>query len=202
MTRLLALDVDGVLLDPDRGGDGHWTNELQRRHDITRDQLREHFFTRHWDDVVNGRQPLEGALDAALDEIGSRCSAADVIDCWHAADFVVIDDAVDLARRAVGAGVPVVLATNQSHERAAHLHAALGERFPIADVWYSAEFGVQKHDARFFELARGRVHPATDIVFVDDTPVNVERAAESGWHAIHADGSTSWTDTVAALLDL
>ena len=55
----LALDVDGVLLDPDRNGDGRWTNELAARFGIERSQLREAFFMRRWDDVINGRRSVE-----------------------------------------------------------------------------------------------------------------------------------------------
>ena len=58
----LALDVDGVLLDPDRNGAGHWTNELTARFGIERAQLRESFFMNSWDDVVNGRRSVEDGL--------------------------------------------------------------------------------------------------------------------------------------------
>ena len=54
----LALDVDGVLLDSDRGGAGHWSVELERKYGVSRAQLREHFFVPCWDDVVNGRRPI------------------------------------------------------------------------------------------------------------------------------------------------
>jgi FMN phosphatase YigB (HAD superfamily) len=43
---VLALDVDGVLLDPDRGDAGHWTVEMERSFEITRSQFRASFFMR------------------------------------------------------------------------------------------------------------------------------------------------------------
>ena len=75
MLLTLALDVDGVLLDPDRAGAGHWTTELERRHGITREQLQETFFDTYWSEILVGRRALEPALAASLTAIGS---AADV----------------------------------------------------------------------------------------------------------------------------
>ena len=105
----LALDVDGVLLDPDRGGAGHWTNELTARFGITRDEFRRAFFMTAWDDVVNGRRPIEPAVAAALEVIGSTATVEDVLGCWFEADYVPIEAAVGFARRAAASGTRVVL---------------------------------------------------------------------------------------------
>ncbi len=65
---VLALDVDGVLLDPDRGGRGHWSTELPDRFGISPDDLQSAFFTPFWADVVVGRRPIEDSLRIALGE--------------------------------------------------------------------------------------------------------------------------------------
>ena len=52
----LARAVDGVLLDPDRDGEGTWTNELNLRFGIEPAQLHEAFFQRAWADVICRRQ--------------------------------------------------------------------------------------------------------------------------------------------------
>ena len=82
----LALDVDGVLLDPDRNGDGPWTNELMARFGIERVQLRESFFMNSWDDVVNGRRSVEDGLGEALALIGTTVDVESVLSCWFDAD--------------------------------------------------------------------------------------------------------------------
>ncbi|MGB0114509.1 MAG: HAD family hydrolase [Ilumatobacteraceae bacterium] len=202
----LALDVDGVLLDPDRGGDGHWTNELERRHGLVREQLRQAFFTRSWEDVINGRQLLEPALGAALDSIGTTITVDEVISCWFDADYVPFDDAIDLAQRAVTAGCRVVLATNQEHRRAAYLARRLGDVVRLDAVYYSADLGVQKHDPEFFEIVSGRLEVARDqrdtVVFVDDVEHNVVEARRAGWQAIHAPPGADWISEAERLLDL
>ena len=86
----LALDVDGVLLDPNRHGDGHWTNELTAQFGIERAQLRESFFMNSWDDVINGRRTVEDGLGEALARIGTTVDVESVLSCWFDADYAPI----------------------------------------------------------------------------------------------------------------
>jgi putative hydrolase of the HAD superfamily len=161
---------------------------------------------RSWDDVINGRRGIEPALAAALDEIGATVSVDDVLSCWFDADFVPFDDAIDLVRRAAADGWCVVLATNQEHRRAAYLGERLGALVPLDDVIYSADLGVQKHDARFFELASQRcgVDPLhrSWIVFVDDVEANVDQARCAGWTSFHAAPGAGWIGEVDVALGL
>ena len=202
----LALDVDGVLLDPDRNGDGHWTNELTAQYGIQRAQLRESFFMNSWDDVINGRRTVEDGLGEALARIGTTVDVESVLSCWFDADYAPIEETFDLARRAAGAGCRVVLATNQEHRRAAYLHRRIGAAVPLERVIYSADVGCQKHDPRFFETASDRLglspDQRTSVVFVDDVMHNVEVARSSGWRAVHASAGQPWRHEVADMLAL
>lgn len=202
----LALDVDGVLLDPDRNGAGHWTNELTARFGIERAQLRESFFMNSWDDVVNGRCSVEDGIGEALALIGTTVDVESVLSCWFDADYAPIDETFDLARRAAAAGCRVVLATNQEHRRADYLHRRIGATVPLDAVVYSADVGCQKHDPRFFEIASDHLGLDADqrssVVFVDDVMHNVEVARSAGWRAVHASADQPWRHDVAELLGL
>jgi putative hydrolase of the HAD superfamily len=203
--KILALDVDGVLLDPNRGGVGHWSSELERRHEITRTQLRSTFFAPYWEDIVNGRRRIEDALSEALELIGSEVDCEAVLSCWFETDFVPVDAVIALANFAAECGIPVVLATNQEHRRAAFLRERLGKLFPIHDVIYSAELGYQKHEKAFFEGASRRLGFRTDELdgacFVDDLLLNVETALAAGWTGVHADAGGEWRRTVELLIE-
>jgi putative hydrolase of the HAD superfamily len=192
----LALDVDGVLLDLDRGGAGHWTNELTTRFAITHEELHRTLFQPAWDDVVNGRRAIESALGAALEAVGSSATVEEVLSCWFEADFVLVDAAVEFARRATSAGVRVVLATNQEHRRARFLRDRLGALMTFETMIYSGAIGVQKHDSRFFDVASEQLgiefERRADVVFVDDTMGNVGQAHAHGWTAIHAGRNLAW----------
>jgi len=203
--RILALDVDGVLLDPARGGLGNWTMEIDREFGIARPQIREAFFAKSWDDVVNGRRSVESGVEEALSVIGADVAVEDFLTVWFEADFVPIDGAIALAGRAHGAGCRVVLATNQEHRRAGFLRERLGAMMTIDDVLYSADLGVQKHQAAFFELASARLglgaEQLNDVVFVDDVEHNVMQARAAGWQAVHAAPGADWIPEAERLLD-
>jgi putative hydrolase of the HAD superfamily len=201
---VLALDVDGVLLDTQRGGAGHWTSELYRRHAITRDQLRQEFFAPHWNDIVNGRRPIEPALAGALEALGSAADVEAVLSCWFDADFFLVEPVADLARRAAAAGIEIALATNQEHRRARYLRDRLSAAIPIHSLIYSADLGAQKRQPAFFELASqmlGVTSPG-QVLFVDDTKVNTDQATLAGWRAIRASRDLGWIQEVEGLLAL
>lgn len=202
----LALDIDGVLLDPDRGGAGHWTNELTARFGITRDEFRRAFFMTAWDDVVNGRRPIEPAVAAALEVISSTATVEDVLACWFEADYVPIDAAIGFAQRAVASGTRVVLVTNQEHRRARFLTERLGAVFKLDGIVYSADVGAQKHEAEFFNVASERLGIPPDrragVLFVDDRVGNVRQANVSGWTAIHADAGGAWIGEAERVLGI
>jgi putative hydrolase of the HAD superfamily len=202
----LALDVDGVLLDHDRGGRGPWSNELRTQFGIDPALLHEEFFRRSWTDIIVGRRSVEDGLAEALARIGTSADVEAVLACWFDADYVPIADTFELARRAAHSGCRVVLATNQEHRRAAYLHGRIGAAFPVDRVICSADVGHQKHDPTFFEIASELLgfdpSDRSNIVFVDDVLQNVEVARSSGWRAVHAAPGQRWHDDVAELLGL
>jgi putative hydrolase of the HAD superfamily len=197
----LALDVDGVLLDPGRNGDGPWTNELTARFGLERVQIDEAFFMQGWDDVVNGRRSVEEGLGEALGQLGATVDVESVLSCWFDADYAPIEETFDLARRAALAGCRVVLATNQEHRRADYLRRRIGAVVPLDRVLYSADVGCQKHDRRFFEVASEHLGLTAaewpSVVFVDDVMANVEVARSVGWRAVHASTDQPWRQEVA-----
>jgi putative hydrolase of the HAD superfamily len=203
MPDLLVLDVDGVLLDPQRGGCGHWSCEIEERFGIAPELLACHFFEPHWADVVEGRRLLADALRDALVPLGSEVSTEALIDFWMHSDFVLFDEAVAVARRAVDAGVRVALATNQEHVRADYVRGRLEHSFPIHDVAYSARLQVSKPTESFFVRADAQFREAiepTRILFVDDTAANVDGARRCGWPSLLADADRQWVHEVDAWL--
>jgi putative hydrolase of the HAD superfamily len=200
----LVLDVDGVLLDDERDGDGHWTTELQRRFGIERSQLRRAFFEPYWEAIVTGRRPIEPALAQALAVIGTPATVDDVLACWFSADFVPVPAVVDVARRAAAAGVGVAAGTNQERRRAEHLGAQLGTLFPLSRMIASADVGHRKPEPEFFGAADARLgrDDATPVVFADDGDENVDAARRHGWTAVHARTDVNWIAEVEALLGL
>jgi putative hydrolase of the HAD superfamily len=205
VTPILALDVDGVILDPQRGGQGHWTEAIAARHGITREQLRGAFFAPHWPEVIVGRSTIEPTLAASLAAIGADASVEDVLECWFEADFVVVPEVVAAVNAWASDGATIVLATNQEHRRVDYLRERLGALLPVSDMLYSADLGVEKHDPRFWAAAAARLGRAgTDAVpvLLDDDLRNVACARRCGWSAVHFAGESGWQADVARALRL
>jgi putative hydrolase of the HAD superfamily len=200
---VLALDVDGVVLDAERGGLGKWHREVEQRYGVDIADLQRVFFQPSWPAVVRGQRPIEPALDAALHELAWPMSTEALLACWFEADFVVDRDVVAAATEWAGAGARVVLVTDQEHRRAAYLRDALAGVLPISAFAYSAALGRTKRDAGFFPAACDALavdRSSSAVVFVDDTLANVEAAVGHGWSALHFTKADGWREAIAHAL--
>ena len=122
---------------------------------------------------------------------------------WLSADFVPDADVIAAVNRWTAQGIPLVLATNQEHERARFLTTELGGLLPIAGIAYSAALGVTKDNPAFFSRARRHlgISDTAVVVFVDDDPTNVRTAETAGWLAVRrSPGDDSWRHDVEVLL--
>jgi putative hydrolase of the HAD superfamily len=198
----LALDVDGVLLDPTAGGGG-WATALHERFGVDPDALRSSFFQRFWPEIIVGRAAIEPALATAITDLGWTMTADALLECWFEADLVVDDDVADAARAWSADGARIVLVTNQEHRRAAFLRQRLRTVLPPSDMAYSAAIGFMKKDPEFFPLASDQLgidRQDKAVVFVDDTLENVAAARRHGWFAIHFTKAPGWRDEISAAL--
>lgn len=201
--RVLALDVDGVLLDPHRGGRGPWTQALAEDCGVDAAQLQPAFFRRGWRDILTGKIDIEGALAAAIEELGWTLDVNDVLRRWFEADFVVDYEVVHAARGWAADGARLVLATNQEHRRAEFLRERLGALLPLSGFVYSAAVGFLKDDPRFYPAASELLGlPARDpaVVFADDSPQNVQTAREYGWTGVHFVRQADWRQEIGSAL--
>ena len=203
---VVALDVDGVVVDPLRGGAGDWTDVAAAHFGIQMGWMHP-FFQGPWSDVVVGRQSVEAALDEALRGQGWSIDAEEFLTCWLEADAVLHEHVIAAVAGWAAAGAAVALVTNQEHRRAAFLRELLGPSMEIASVVYSAELGVAKPHPEFFLRADRQIRTdcpdAESVVFIDDSEANVRAALAHGWTALHFSNSPTWQreveEAVAAL---
>jgi beta-phosphoglucomutase-like phosphatase (HAD superfamily) len=115
---LLALDVDGVLLDAERAGRGPWQAAFGERFGVDPRLLSDTLFAAAWPDVVTGRRPVEDGLAEALAELGWDMRVEDVLACWFEEDFVVDPPVCGAASEWAGLGFPLALVSNREPRRA------------------------------------------------------------------------------------
>jgi putative hydrolase of the HAD superfamily len=197
--KVLMVDVDGVLVHG-RPSDGlHLFTHLERDLGLNRDLIQKEFFQTHWGDIVTGRDDLEPRLASVLEKIAPGLSATTLIDYWFTNDSrldrTLLADLAALRAK----GIPMFLATNQEHRRAAYLMQTLGLSAHFDGIFYSAMLGYQKPASEFFRLATERVGiAANEIAFIDDFPANIEAAQQFGWKATHWTPLSKLEDALAA----
>ena len=192
---VVALDVDGVLLDPGRGGRGPWQVAFSQQFEVDASQLDQAYFRLAWRNVIVGRDPIESTLAAAMQALGWDIDVEDALRCWFEADFVaqsaVVDAANDWSRR----GIRVVLATNQEIRRAQYIEPRLAALIPLGGIAFSGALGLLKDDPAFYAAAErqlGITPERTSVVFVDDTEANVEAARRHGWRSLPFSTDSDW----------
>ncbi|MFC7494621.1 MULTISPECIES: HAD family hydrolase [unclassified Nocardioides] len=103
----------------------------------------------------------------------------------------------DILRDLHGAGVPVLGLTNWSAELYPHAPAAFDFIGLLDVVVVSGREGVAKPDAAAFELVAERSGlPLDRLVFVDDSPRNVDAAAALGMDALLFTGADTLRDAL------
>lgn len=200
---LLALDVDGVILDPQRGGRGPWQVAFSERFGVDATRLDETLFATGWADVITGKRPVESALAEALQDLGWHTGVNAALQCWFEEDFVTAPAVIAAATAWARQGVPLALVSNQEPRRARFIEGRLASLLPISGVAFSGDLGVVKSDPAFYHQAELRldiVGTRRSVVFLDDTLRNVEVAASCGWTAVHFTQDGDWQADVAAAL--
>jgi putative hydrolase of the HAD superfamily len=185
---VVALDVDGVLLDTERGGKGSWQLAVADRFGVDPSELHRSFFERWWPEVIVGRVSIEEALGRVIAEESWPVSVDALLECWFEEDFWPYTELVSAARSWSERGARLALVTNQEHRRAAYVCARLGELLPLDQMVYSAGIGHVKSEAEFFVVATRMlegVEAGQPIVFVDDAIMHVAVARRAGWIAVH-----------------
>ena len=178
------LDVDGVVATGRPSDGAHWSTGLEHDLGVSLERLQDLVFRPYWSDIVTGRRGLRAVLDRCWPEMCCAVSVDDFLTYWFETDarldLQVLADVAELR----GAGMAVCFATNQEPLRARHLWEDVGLKDHADMMFYSADLGVAKPDAAFFAACEARYgFSKTEIVFVDDTPANVESAIRAGWRA-------------------
>jgi 2-haloacid dehalogenase len=98
-----------------------------------------------------------------------------------------------LLRQLRRAGVPRYGMSNTSAEK----FSGLRRRFPFLDgfafILLSAEAGANKPDPRIFECFLERTGlRREDLLFIDDSPANVDAARRLGWDSVHFISGGRW----------
>ena len=138
--------------------------------------------------VLTGRVDMDRRLDRVLVEHGLDADdAAAVRGTWS--ELPAVEESRALVAGLRERGVVCVLATNQDDLRERHMRPIYE---PLMDrCYFSSAMGVAKPSTGYFEhIAADLGLPVGELLFVDDSPANVEGARSAGllaecWHHDH-----------------
>lgn len=121
---------------------------------------------------------------AKLSTMYSADVAEQWIDCWQRSRYQIDHDFLTAIKARAG-NAELVLVTNATDKLTGDLaEVALSDAFD--HVMNSSELGVAKPDVGFYEAVfrKTGVTPA-EVIFIDDSVMNVTAAAQLGCRAIH-----------------
>ena len=151
--------------------------------------------------AMAGRADLIPALDELVTRHGLVDAEHAVKEVWGT--FIRFEGTRELVASIRRSGVSCHLATNQDQLRAAYMRERLGYDDLLDSSFYSCDVGAAKPSARFFGRVLDKLGLAPEqVVFVDDTEVNVTSASALGLHGIcwhHRDGLDVLRSALAAL---
>jgi len=200
--RVLAIDVDGVLVhpNPDLGG-GAWDSRIDQDLGIDPRELGSKFFRTYWSEVVVGRRDLRETLAAVMPSLNPSVSADEFISYWFANDGH-LDElvAAELRKWRERPGAITAAVTNQEKMRVAHLRQRLGFDELFDHIVWSGDLGITKSSPEFYIRAQEifGVKPH-EIVFFDDDQPNVDLANAAGWRAFHFQSIATISDALSTV---
>jgi putative hydrolase of the HAD superfamily len=183
---VLALDVDGVIVDNYPDGHGEWSDSLLEDLAIDPARLHKEFFDQSWHDVVRGRRGLRESLEPVLRSLNPDVTLDEFLSYWfqkHSlVNFSVIEVVIEWSRRTA---TRPWLVSNQEPLRAKYIWNQLGFAAYFEGLIYSAELGITKSSVEFFRLAEKRIlaGQSARIIYFDDDEANVEVARRASWDA-------------------
>ncbi len=159
-----------------------------------------------WDRLERGeieaRQFWE-LLDAAASARGRPVSVSEVQERFVKVLSTPQEAMIELAREAREAGLRTAILTNNVSEYQRQWRQTVGADIGFDWAFDSCELGVRKPEAAFFERALAGMEIAPgELVFLDDSPENIDAAALLGISAILVDDLAEAASAARSLLNL
>ncbi|HLW03761.1 MAG TPA: HAD-IA family hydrolase [Ktedonobacterales bacterium] len=179
MIAAMLFDVDGVLIVGEL-----FSVTLAREYGITT-EMTATFFRGPFERCLIGKADLKAEIASHLPQWGWRGTVEEFLRFWFTTGQQVDEALLATAQQLRQEGVRCYLATNQERYRTDYLltQTRLAQQFD--GCFASSQLGYTKDDPRFFQTVL-RALPgvqASDVLFWDDSPANVQTARAAGLHA-------------------
>jgi putative hydrolase of the HAD superfamily len=176
--RAVLFDADGVVIFPWR-----FARHLAREREIT-PEMTHGFFHGVFEECLVGRADLKQVLPPFLRQWGWHGSVDDFVAIWLEMENAVDGRILALIRALRGSGLSCCLVTSQERYRAEYMRATMGFAELFDRLFFSCELGCQKPDHAYYQIVETELGlEGQEILFWDDSAVNVASARRWGWNA-------------------
>ena len=184
MIQVLLLDVDGVLVQGEA-----FSKHLERDYGIS-PAIIAPFFQEKFLACLTGSADLKTEIAPYLQQWGWTWSVDALLDYWFSCEHVIDTPLVESIQQLRQQGIRCYLATQQEKYRTTYILEQMGFARDFDGMFSSADVGILKKDVAFFQQILAALSPIDpgNVLFWDDTPLNVEVAKQAGIQAeIYAD---------------
>lgn len=183
---IVAWDFDGVLNRNFIDGRYVWADGFEEDIGQSRDSFERHVFTNDFIDVIVGREDLRDRVQGRINQTGRDWDADTLLAYWFARDARPDLLLLGITEALAQIGVRQVIATNNETRRAHYIEHQMGFGARVEHIFASGRMGVAKPDPVYFARVTETLGTAaSDMLLVDDHPLNIEAAMTLGWSAFH-----------------
>lgn len=180
---VILFDADGVLIKSQY----LFSEKLEAEYGISAKKLLP-FFTGVFKECTIGKADLKVELAKVIDEWGWKGTVNELLHFWFTKGTEIDEEVAEFVRELRRVGVRTHMTTDNEKYRGEALRKLVGGGNLFDEIFFSAEVGYVKKDPAFFEHVYRAVNQSSSepvdrsrILFIDDSPENVEVAKRFGF---------------------
>ncbi len=185
MIKVILFDVDGLVIEPRTQ---FFSEKLAEEQGVSKESVAE-FFQGNFKKCTFGKADLKEEIVPFLLKWKWDGTVDELLDHWFSSERVTVSEVLEIIQMLRAKGIRCYIATRQEKYRLQYLLDDIGLATHFDGVFCTCIIGYDKKDSEFFDyvITELGVEPS-EVLFFDDTQINIETAQAKGIEAYFYDG--------------